>query len=50
MAGLREGIEAVIVALAAQQSSATGEAIDVQAMRQQVFGADAPFGRDFGTA
>jgi predicted dehydrogenase len=36
-AGLREGIEAVLVALAAQQSSATRREVDVEAVRQKVF-------------
>jgi predicted dehydrogenase len=36
-AGLREGIEAALVALAAQQSSATRQEVDVKALRQQAF-------------
>jgi predicted dehydrogenase len=36
-AGLREGIEAVLVALAAQQSSASGQAVDVRGLRERVF-------------
>jgi predicted dehydrogenase len=38
-AGLREGIEAVLVALAAQESSASRQPVDVRAMRDRVFGA-----------
>jgi predicted dehydrogenase len=37
-AGLREGIDAVLVALAAQQSAAAGQSIDIAEMRNQVFG------------
>jgi predicted dehydrogenase len=37
-AGLREGIEAVLVALAAQESSASHQPVDVRAMRDHVFG------------
>lgn len=36
-AGLREGIEAVLIGIAAQQSVRTGAAVDVRAMREQVF-------------
>jgi predicted dehydrogenase len=39
-AGLREGIEAVLVALAAQKSSASSQQIDVRALREHVFGLD----------
>lgn len=37
-AGLREGIDAALVALAAQQSAATGQSVDIAEMRAQVFG------------
>jgi predicted dehydrogenase len=37
-AGLREGIDAALVALAAQQSAAVGQSIDIAEMRSQVFG------------
>ena len=37
-AGLREGIDAALVALAAQQSAAAGQSIDITEMRNQVFG------------
>ena len=37
-AGLREGIEAVLVALAAQESSASHRPVDVRAIRDHVFG------------
>jgi predicted dehydrogenase len=37
-AGLREGINAVLVALAAQQSSATRQEVDVRSLRTRVFG------------
>lgn len=37
-AGLREGIEAVLIGLAAQQSARTGAVVDVREMRRQVFG------------
>jgi predicted dehydrogenase len=37
-AGLREGIDAALVALAAQQSAAVGQSIDIAEMRNQVFG------------
>jgi predicted dehydrogenase len=37
-AGLREGIDAVLVALAAQQSAAGGQSVDIAEMRNQVFG------------
>ena len=37
-AGIREGIEAVIVALAAEESERTGQPVDVTALRRQVFG------------
>jgi predicted dehydrogenase len=40
-AGLREGIEAVLVALAAQESSASRQQIDVRALRDHVFGSSA---------
>jgi predicted dehydrogenase len=36
-AGLREGIEAVLVALAAQESSATRQEVNVRVLRQKVF-------------
>jgi predicted dehydrogenase len=36
-AGLREGIDAALVALAAQQSAAAGKPIDIAEMRNQVF-------------
>ena len=36
-AGLREGIDAALVALAAQQSAAVGRSIDIAEMRNQVF-------------
>lgn len=36
-AGLREGIDAALVALAAQQSAAAGQSIDIAEMRNQVF-------------
>jgi predicted dehydrogenase len=36
-AGLREGIDAALVALAAQQSAAVGQSIDIAEMRNQVF-------------
>jgi predicted dehydrogenase len=36
-AGLREGIDAALVALAAQQSAATGQSVDIAEMRHQVF-------------
>jgi predicted dehydrogenase len=39
-AGLREGIEAVLIAIAAERSKHTGEPIDVMALRRQVFGED----------
>src|SRR5262249_51213527 len=38
-AGLREGIEAVLVALAAQESSGSHQPVDVRVMRDHVFGA-----------
>jgi predicted dehydrogenase len=41
-AGLREGIEAVVVALAAQQSSASGQSVYVRALREQVFDIASP--------
>jgi predicted dehydrogenase len=37
-AGLREGIDAALVALAAQQSAVTGQSIDIAELRHQVFG------------
>ncbi len=37
IAGLRDGIEAVLIALAAQESAATGRPVDVRPMRQWVF-------------
>ncbi len=37
-AGLREGIDAALVALAAQQSAADGQPVDIAEMRSQVFG------------
>jgi predicted dehydrogenase len=37
-AGLREGIDAALVALAAQQSAAAGQSIDIAELRNQVFG------------
>lgn len=37
-AGLREGIEAVLIGIAAQQSAQSGQAVDVSALRRQVFG------------
>jgi len=37
-AGLREGIDAALVALAGQQSAASGQSVDVAGMRHQVFG------------
>jgi predicted dehydrogenase len=37
-AGLREGIDAALVALAAQQSAAGGQSVDIAEMRTQVFG------------
>jgi predicted dehydrogenase len=37
-AGLREGIEAVLVALAAQESSTSHQSVDVRAIRDHVFG------------
>jgi len=37
-AGLREGIDAALVALAAQQSAAAGQSADIAALRAQVFG------------
>lgn len=43
-AGLREGIQAVLVALAAQQSSASGQAVDVRALREIVFDVASPGG------
>lgn len=36
-AGLREGIDAALVALAAQQSAAGGQSVDIAEMRRQVF-------------
>ncbi len=39
-AGLKEGIEAVIVGLAAEESKKTGLPVDVAPMRQHVFGSD----------
>ncbi len=39
-AGIREGIEAVLVALAAEESKKSGQAVDVAAMRRAVFGAE----------
>jgi predicted dehydrogenase len=36
-AGLREGIEAVLIALAAQESSVTRQEVNVRALRQKVF-------------
>jgi hypothetical protein len=47
-AGLREGIEAVLVALAAQKSSASSQQIDVRALREHVFGLDSPPAADVG--
>jgi hypothetical protein len=38
-AGIREGIEAVLVGLAAEESKKSGQAVDVAAMRRAVFGA-----------
>src|SRR5262249_16317922 len=44
-AGLREGIEAVLVALAVQESSKSGLPVDVRAIRDHVFGpVSAPVG------
>jgi len=37
-AGLREGIDAALVALAAQQSAAAGQPVDIAEMRNEVFG------------
>jgi predicted dehydrogenase len=45
-AGLREGIEAVVVALATQQSSASSRQVDVRALREHVFGLDAAVAAD----
>ena len=39
-AGIREGIEAVLIGLAAEESKRTGLPVDVKALRVAVFGAD----------
>ena len=39
-AGIREGIEAVIIGLAAEESKRTGLPVDVRRMRAEVFGDD----------
>lgn len=39
-AGIREGIEAVLIGLAAEESKRTGLPVDVKAMRAEVFGDD----------
>lgn len=41
-AGLADGIDAVLCALALQRSAADGEAVDLGALRRQVFGTDLP--------
>lgn len=40
-AGLRDGIEAVIIALAAQKSAETGQLVEVAPLRELIFGHDA---------